>query len=166
MDGILCRWGLMFPPVMESATAEIARVLRQGGRAAVAVWADPEANDWITAAGRSALELGLLERPDPDAPGPFRLSARGALETLLERGGLVVETLEDVPLTWRARSLAEWWETVSDTSRMLAQVLDQVGPEDGARIRAGAERRLAAYVAGDGSVAVPGLARVALAVRR
>lgn len=166
VDGVLCRWGLMFPPVMEHATAEIARVLRPDGRAAVASWAAPEHNDWITAAGRSAVELGFLERPDPDAPGPFRLSAPGAVESVLRGGGLGVELVEDLPLTWRASSLDEWWETVKDTSRMLSDVLARVGPDEADRIRAGAERRLAAYVDQDGALAVPSLARVALAVRR
>ncbi len=55
--------------------AEIRRVLRADGRAALAVWGSPDDNDWMTAPGRSALELGLVERPDPAAPGPFRLSA-------------------------------------------------------------------------------------------
>ena len=166
VDGVLCRWGLMFPPVMEHATAELARVLRPDGRAAVAVWAAPEDNDWITAAGRSAVALGLLERPDPNAPGPFRLSAPGAVESVLRGGGLEVELVEDLPLTWRAASLDEWWETVMDTSRMLSEVLARVGPDDAAEIRAGAERRLADHVGRDGSLAVPSLARVALAVRR
>ena len=166
VDGVLCRWGLMFPPVIEDATAEIARVLRPGGRAAVATWAEPEHNDWITAAGRSALELGLLERPDPDAPGPFRLAAPGAVESVLRGGGLEVDVVEDVPLTWRASSLDEWWETVKDTSRMLSDVLARASADEAVRIRAGAERRLAPYVAGDGSLAVPSLARVALAGRR
>ena len=165
VDGILCRWGLMLVPDMDAAAAEVARVLRPGGRAAVAVWADPDANDWITAAGRSALELGLLERPDPEAPGPFRLSAEGRLADLLENAGLDVRTLEDVPLTWRARSLTEWWDVVRDTSRMLATLLDRLDVEDIARVRNGAERRLGQYVEKDGSVAVPGLARVALATR-
>ena len=166
VDGVLCRWGLMFPPVMEEATAEIRRVLRPGGRAAVATWAAPEHNDWITAAGRSAVALGLLERPDPDAPGPFRLSPPGAVEGVLRGGGLEVEVVEDLPLTWRAASVDEWWETVQDTSRMLSEVLAGVGPDEAAEIRAGAERRLADHVGADGSLAVPSLARVALAVRR
>ncbi len=166
IDGVLCRWGLMFPPVMEEAAAEIARVLRPTGRVAVATWAAPEHNDWITAAGRSAVELGLLERPDPEGPGPFRLSPPGAVESVLRGGGLDVELVEEVPLTWRAASVDEWWQTVQDTSRMLSETLAAVGPDDAEAIRAGAERRLEGYVGADGSLAVPSLARVALAVRR
>jgi SAM-dependent methyltransferase len=165
VDGILCRWGLMLVPDMDAAAGEIRRVLRPDGRAALAVWAAPDANDWMTAPGRSALELGLVERPDPTAPGPFRLSADGALATLLDSAGLVVETEEDVPLVWRSSSLDEWWNAVRDTSRMLSTLLARLSPEEGQMVREGAERRLGAWVAADGSVAVPGVARVALAVR-
>jgi SAM-dependent methyltransferase len=165
VDGILCRWGLMLVPDMDAAAGEIRRVLRPDGRAALAVWAAPDANDWMTAPGRSALELGLVERPDPAAPGPFRLSADGALATLLDSAGLVVETEEDVPLVWRSSSLDEWWNAVRDTSRMLSTLLARLSPEEGQMVREGAERRLGAWVAADGSVAVPGVARVALAVR-
>lgn len=165
IDGILCRWGLMLVPDMDAAAREIARVLRPGGRAAVAVWADPEANDWITAAGRSAVELGLMERPDSEAPGPFRLSGEGRLGEVLEGGDLEVELVEDVLLTWRAPRLEDWWDVVRDTSRMLTQLLEQLAPDETAAVREGAERRLARYVESDGTLAVPSVARVALAVR-
>ncbi len=165
VDGVLCRWGLMLVPDMPAAANEIARVVRPGGGAAVAVWASADANDWMTAPGRSALELGLAERPDPDAPGPFRLSEDGALRALLENAGLVVETVEDVPIAWRASSLGEWWAIVRDTSRALSLILAQVSPSEAEAVRSGAERRLERYVQSDGSVAVPGLTRVALARR-
>lgn len=164
-DGILCRWGLMLVPDMDAAAHEAARVLRPGARAAFAVWADPEANEWITAAGRSALELGLIERPDPDEPGPFRLAGEGRLAAVLEEGGLEVEVVEDVPLTWRTLTLAEWWDVICDTSRMLSQLVERIAPDEAAAVRAGAERRLERYVQEDGSLAVPGVARVALAAR-
>ena len=166
VDGVLCRWGLMLVPDIESAAGEIARVLRPGGRAALAVWADPEENEWMTASGRSALELGLMEPPDPDAPGPFRLSADGSLAALLESAGLEVASVEDVPLTWRAPSLAAWWDITRDMSRMLALLVQRLTAEEAEAVRGGAERRLERYVQPDGSLAVPSLARVALAVRR
>jgi SAM-dependent methyltransferase len=164
-DGALCRWGLMLVPDMQAAATEIARVLRPEGRIALAVWADPDDNDWMTAAGRSALELGLVERPDPDAPGPFRLAREGALESLLTEAGLAVERVEDVSVTWRAASLDAWWEIARDTSRSLAVILESTTAEDAEAIRAGAERRLERYVEADGSLTVPGRTYVALARR-
>ena len=165
VDGILCRWGLMLVPDLEAAAAEIVRVLRPGGRAALAVWAEPDLNEWMTASGRSALELGLMERPEPDAPGPFRLAADGRLAALLEGAGLVVQTVEDVPLTWRAPSLGAWWDITRDMSRMLATLLERLTPEEVEAVRRGAERRLERYVQPDGSLAVPSVTRVGLAVR-
>jgi SAM-dependent methyltransferase len=164
-DGVLCRWGLMLVPDLEGAAREIARVTRPGGRAAVAVWADQDANDWMTAPGRSAVELGLVERPAPDAPGPFRLSPDGSLAAVLQGAGLNVETVEDVDLIWRAESLAAWWDVARDTSRTLALILEEIGGEQADTVRAGAERRMERHVQPDGSVMVPGRARVALARR-
>jgi SAM-dependent methyltransferase len=164
-DGAVCRWGLMLVPDMQTAAGEIARVLRPGGRIALAVWADADDNDWMTAPGRSALELGLVERPDPDAPGPFRLAREGALESLLTEAGLAVERVEDVSVTWRAASLDAWWEIARDTSRSLAVILESTTAEDAEAIRAGAERRLERYVEADGSLTVPGRTYVALARR-
>ncbi|HET6683006.1 MAG TPA: methyltransferase domain-containing protein [Gaiella sp.] len=164
-DGVVCRWGLMLVPDIPAAAGEIARVLRPGGRASLGVWADPDDNDWMTAAGRSALELGLAERPEPDAPGPFRLSGDGLLAEVLEDAGLNVEVVEDVDLTWRVPSLAAWWKVMLDTARSLALILENATEEQAEAVRAGGERRLERYVQPDGSLAVPGRARVALARR-
>lgn len=163
VDGVLCRWGLMLLADMGAGASEIARVLRPGGRAAIAVWADPAENDWMTAPGRSAVELGLVERPDPESPGPFRLSPEGSLRSLLEGAGLEVDVVEDVPLTWRAPTLRDWWDVARDTSRSLALILGRITPAEAEAVRAGAERKLERYVEPDGTLAVPGLARVALA---
>jgi SAM-dependent methyltransferase len=165
VDGVLFRFGLMLIPDMEQATAEVARVLRPGGRLALAVWAPPDANDWMTAAGRSALALGLIERPEPDAPGPFRLADPERQRALLGDAGLQLETLEEVPVTWRAASLDESWEATRDTSRTVALLLERLGADEIEAVRQATAERLAGYVAVDGSVAVPGVARVALARR-
>ena len=49
---------------------------------------------------------------------------------------------------------------------MLALLLQRLTEEEAEAVRRGAERRLERYVQPDGSLAVPSLARVALAVRR
>ena len=163
VDGVLCRYGVMLVPDCEAAAREVARVLRPGARAAIAVWAEPDRNDWMTAAGRAALAHGMIGRPGPDAPGPFRLADPQRLRELLEGAGLEVTGVEDVEITWRASSLDEWWDVTLDTSRMLAQAVATATSAQIEAIRTGAAERLARYVAPDGSLAVPGLARVALA---
>lgn len=162
-DGILCRWGLMLIPDMDAAAAEMRRVARPGGRVALAVWASPDANEWMTASGRAALELGLTEPPEPEAPGPFRLSGEGALEAVLSGAGLSVQAIEDVPLMWHASSVDEWWEISTDMSRLLALLRAQLTDDQLADVRQAAERRLARYLDPDGTLAVPSLARVAVA---
>lgn len=164
VDGVLCRFGVMLVPDCGRALAEIGRVLRQRGRAALAVWAQPERNEWITAAGRAAVALGLLEPPAPDAPGPFRLSDPVRLRELVEHAGLRVEVLEEAEIVWRAASLDEWWEVVRDTSRTIATLLDGISTPEAGALRRAAGEGLAQYTAPDGSLTVPGAARVVLAV--
>lgn len=165
VDGVLCRFGVMLVPDCGRALAEIGRVLRQRGRAALAVWAQSERNEWITAAGRAAVALGLLEPPAPDAPGPFRLSDPVRLRELVEHAGLRVEVLEEAEIVWRAASLDEWWEVIRDTSRTIATLLDGISTREAGALRRAAGEGLAQYTAPDGSLTVPGTARVVLAVR-
>ena len=165
VDAVLMRFGLMLVPEPAVGLAEIRRVLAPGGRAALAVWGAPSANEWMTASGRAALELGLVERPDPGAPGPFRLADRGELVALVESSGLRLAAVEDVPLEWRAASLDEWWDVVRDMSQLLGGLLASVPPETGEALRERAFELLAPHVQPDGAVRVPALARALLAVR-
>jgi SAM-dependent methyltransferase len=165
VDGVLCRFGLMLVDDLEAGFAEVRRVLRPGRAASIAVWAGAEHNDWMTAAGQAALALGLMERPDPEAPGPFRLADPVLLESLVAGSGLELETSEDVTVRWHAGSADEWWETVADTSPRLSALLASLGPGDTAALRAEAVERIGRYVEPDGSLTVPGLARAALARR-
>ena len=162
-DGILCRFGLMLVPEMGRAAAETARVTRPGGRVVLAVWAGPAQNPWITASGRAAVELELTEPPDPDALGPFRLADPDRLRAVVTSGGLAVEEVEEVTVTWVAGSLEEWWETTRDTSRMLSMLLEQLTADQEDALRARSESLLEEYVADDGSLAVPGVARIVVA---
>ena len=83
----------------------------------------------------------------------------------MTEAGLRVEALEDVRILWRAASVDEWWQTVRDLSQMLTTLLERATAAEGQAIFDGAERRLADYVAEDGSLEVPGLARAMLATR-
>ena len=154
----------MLVPEMERTAAEMARVLRPGGRAVLAVWASSRVNPWMTAPGRAALELGLSDPPDLEAPGPFRLADPEQLRSVVESGGLEIQLVEDVPVTWEAASLAEWWDVVRDTSRMLTLLLERLSDEETTALRQASEAHLEEFAARDGSLTVPGVARIVQAV--
>ncbi len=79
VDAVLCRWGYMLMADPAAALGETRRVLRSGGRVALAVWDTLEANPWALLVTQELIERGLVLRPDPDAepmPGPFALGRR------------------------------------------------------------------------------------------
>jgi SAM-dependent methyltransferase len=164
VDGVICRFGLMLGPDMERAAAEIARVLRPRGRVVLAVWASSRVNPWITASGRAALDLGLTDPPAEDAPGPFRLGDPERLRSVVEGGGLEIEVVEEVVVTWATASADAWWEAIRDTSRMLTTLLERLTPAEVTALRARAAELLQEFTAADGSLSVPGIARVVVAV--
>ena len=60
VDGVLCRFGYMLMPDPAAAFAETRRVLRPGGRVALAVWGAMERNPWLAIAGISLGQRGHI----------------------------------------------------------------------------------------------------------
>jgi ubiquinone/menaquinone biosynthesis C-methylase UbiE len=122
VDAVLCRWGLMFTLDPAAALQECRRVLRPGGRIAVAVWDAPEHNPWATLATRALVELGHTEPPDPDAPGMFALADADRLQNLLEDAGFVEVMVEPVDLSRTAASADAFVEETLDLNSQFADL--------------------------------------------
>ena len=165
VDGVLCRWGYMLVPEPGRALAETHRVLKPGGRVALAVWAESDRNPWGTAAGSALVALGLMDRPDPAAPGPFRLGAEELLLRLVRGAELEVAYSGEVTVSWRSDSFDEWWEVQSDLSRVLSTALAELASSDVERVRQTTRKNLKRYVNADGALSIPGVCRVVLARR-
>ena len=163
IDGVVCRWGYMLVPDPAKALAETFRVIRSEGRVAFSVWAEPDANPWGTAVGRALLELGLVERPDPDAPGPFRLADIERVRTLVRTAGFASPEIEEVPLTWHHETFEGYWGVTADLSFLLTTVLATLDPDVIEEVRRRAAESLQPYTGTNGRLAIPGLSRNVLA---
>jgi ubiquinone/menaquinone biosynthesis C-methylase UbiE len=129
VDGVLCRFGYMLMPDPAAAFAETRRVLRPGGRLALAVWSAPERNPWASIGFGLLVECGYIPPPEPGAPGPFALASEEQTRALLERAGFTAVRTEDVPVRFTFRDIDDYTTYATDTGGPAALVLRGL-PED------------------------------------
>ncbi|HEY5319041.1 MAG TPA: methyltransferase domain-containing protein [Solirubrobacteraceae bacterium] len=135
VDAVLCRWGFMFAVDPEAALGETRRVLRPGGRLAVAVWDEPEHNPWATIPTRALVELGHVSPPDPSVPGMFALATPGRLADLLEGAGFTEVTVDGVDFEARHESLDTYIEHTRDVSQVFGDAVGGLAPGDREALR-------------------------------
>ena len=131
-DVALCREGLMFALDPARAAGEIRRVLRPGGRVALAVWGARDRNPWLGIVFDAvSAQLGAPV-PPPGVPGPFSLDDPGRLARLLADAGLADVVVTEVPAPLRSASFDTWWTRTSALAGPLAQRLAAL-PQDARR---------------------------------
>ncbi len=163
-DIVVCREGLMFALDPVRAAREIARVLRPGGRAAIAVWGPRDRNPWLgVLADAVQLHTGSPV-PPPGMPGPFSLGADGALEATLTAAGLEQVSVQPIDVPTHDASFEDYWQLRIDLAGPLKQRLAVLPAPDLIAIREMVREGLSRYQGAD-ELTIPGLAYVASARR-
>lgn len=160
-DVVLCREGLMFALEPGRAVGEIRRVLRPGGRAAVAVWAARERNPWLgLVMDVVSAQIGAPV-PPPGIPGPFALGDADELRRLFDEAGLADVRVGELSVPLRTASFDEWWGHTSALAGPLSATLASMPDAAVQALRERAREAARPYETASGGLDFPGVTLIA-----
>jgi SAM-dependent methyltransferase len=163
IDGVLCRWGYMLMADPANALRETRRVLRSGGRLALAAWAGREHNPWIELPSRELVARGLAEPPPQGVPGPFAWADAGLIEAQLDAAGFTEHHVEALDFDRPYRSAADWWNDHVTVSTWFAEAVARASDDDLAELGDAIDRHAERFKQPDGTLEIPARTWVAWA---
>jgi SAM-dependent methyltransferase len=163
-DLVLCREGIMLVADPARAAGEIGRVLRPGGRVALAVWGPRAQNPWLGVVFDSVTAQLGMPMPPPGLPGPFSLDDPTRLAELLAEAGLSEVSVRELTTPYHASSVEEWWTRTAALAGPLADRLAALPEPAAAALLDHARKAIEVYATPDG-LEIPGLSLIACATR-
>jgi ubiquinone/menaquinone biosynthesis C-methylase UbiE len=106
-DAVISRLGVMYLPAARRGFAEMLRVLRPGGRAAVIVFGSAQANPFFSVPISIIRRHAGLPAPQPVQPGPFSLASPDKLAQLFHAAGFAEIQTQIIQAPLRLPSAAE-----------------------------------------------------------
>jgi SAM-dependent methyltransferase len=162
VDGVLCQNGYMLMADPAAALSETRRVLRSGGRLALAVWGAPDRNPWVAIGGMILVQRGHMQPPDPGAPGVFNMASDERTRGLLQGAGFTGIRTEEVPVAFPFDSVDEYVSWTADVGGPFALVIRGLSDEERSTISEQLAEAFAPFSA-DGGYELPGVCLTAVA---
>jgi ubiquinone/menaquinone biosynthesis C-methylase UbiE len=162
VDAVVCRWGYMLMVDREAALRETHRVLRPGGRLALATWDTPDRNMWMAAPVMQLVARGAFSIPQPGEPTPFSMADQEEVARALERAGFHDVHVQRLEYANRYADFEHYWDMTLDLAAPVTDALSKLEEDAAAEVREDVREALAPFVADDGqSLSIPSSAVVA-----
>ncbi len=126
-DATVSRFGVMFFPSPVAGVREMLRVVRPGGRVALAAWCSAERNPFHSVFANIVERYVPAPPPEPGVPDAFRFATQGELLKVFVEAGAknTSERLLKFPIAARVRP-EEYWKIRSELSEKLRTKLAQL----------------------------------------
>jgi ubiquinone/menaquinone biosynthesis C-methylase UbiE len=126
-DAILCRWGLMFLPNLDSTLNHIFLALINGGKFAAAVWSMPSKVPFLSFPMNIVMKQLQLPQPASGVPGPFSLADNNnsILEGSLSKAGFRNIHIERQNVTFEFASVKDYINHIQDVAGAIKIILNK-----------------------------------------
>jgi SAM-dependent methyltransferase len=135
----------------EHALRETRRILRPGGRVALAAWTAAEENAWSSLPVKLLLERGLADPAAAAQGGQFAWGEEGVIAEQLADAGFVDYEIEAIGFPIRYPSVDAWWER----TRSMGRRAHEARIPDRREFLAALADAATEWTQDDGSLAIP-----------
>jgi SAM-dependent methyltransferase len=163
-DAVVCRWGYMLMADPDEAFRRTRRVLKEGGRLALATWDKPDRNLWMSAPVIALVSEGAMPPPNPGDPSPFAMPDPADIERRLQAAGFSSARAELAAFPQIYPSFEAYWEETIDMAAPIRGAVEGLEPDELAKIRTKTQETLSRFTGEDGRIEVPANAIVAAAI--
>ena len=149
-DAVISRFGVMFFPSPADGIREMLRVLKPGGRLAMAVWHTAESNPFFCLS-RIVAQYVDSPPPAPDAPDAFRFASPGKLRDVFVEAGIhdpserLFRFAIEAPV-----SLEDFWTLRCEISENLREAVAALSPEQATEAKRQGIEALRPFSTGEG----------------